>query len=39
MFKAVDLAQSVLFGLVSHWRWHMQKEEGLAQGYPLGKTE
>lgn len=29
----------VSFGLVSHWRWHMQKEEGLAQGNPLGGTK
>ena len=29
----------VSFGLVSHCRWHMQKEEGLAQGNPLGGTE
>lgn len=29
----------VSFSLVSHWRWHMQKEEGLPQGYPLRGTE
>lgn len=29
------MAHSGLFGLVSHWRWYMQKEEELSEGKTL----